>query len=69
MECPTCGKPLSPPVARCDICKEEIHRSCAKKLTGRYYCRRCYRQGKRMARYERMAQRAALGQQAPKKLW
>lgn len=69
MDCPVCGKPLAPPSVQCSLCKAEVHRDCAKKLTGRYYCKRCYRQGKKMARYERMAQRRALGQHAPKKLW
>lgn len=69
MECPVCGKPLTHPIVQCAICKVNLHRDCAKKIGGRYYCKRCYRQGKKMARYERMAQREALGQKAPKKLW
>jgi hypothetical protein len=69
MDCPVCGESVTPPAVGCFICKVQLHRACAKKLTGKYYCKRCYRQGKRLARYERMAQREALGQTAPKKLW
>jgi late competence protein required for DNA uptake (superfamily II DNA/RNA helicase) len=69
VDCPTCGKPLNARTVRCSRCEVELHRGCAKKTMGKYYCKRCYREGKKLARYERMAQRTALGQSAPKKMW
>jgi late competence protein required for DNA uptake (superfamily II DNA/RNA helicase) len=59
-DCPVCGKPLAPPTLKCDSCKVEIHKDCAKKTTGKHYCKSCFKEGKKLARYERMAQRAAI---------
>ncbi|MFN4133654.1 MAG: hypothetical protein ACK4GQ_04730 [Candidatus Hadarchaeales archaeon] len=68
-ECPACGKLISPPTVKCTKCGVEMHRGCAKKTMGKFYCKQHYREGKKMARYEKMAQMDALGQKAPKKLW
>jgi len=36
----------------------EVHRKCAKKRVGRWYCRRCYKEAKKEITYEKMARRA-----------
>jgi len=67
--CAVCGKEIAGGAVKCAICGAEMHRDCAKKISGKFYCRRCSREGKRRARYERMAQRAMVGKKLPKKLW
>ena len=68
-DCPVCGKPLGPPTIKCSSCGSEIHRACAKRTMGKSYCRNCFRQAKKEARFERMAQRAALGRKKPGEMW
>jgi len=36
---------------------------------GKPYCKNCFRQAKKQSRYERMAQRDALGGGKPGKMW
>lgn len=67
--CPICNKPLEPPTVKCANCGTELHRACAKKTTGKSYCKECYKQGKKQARYERMAQRDAWGGSRPGETW
>ncbi len=56
-DCSVCGKPLSPPTVKCNKCHSEVHRGCSKKTLGQVYCRNCFKQGKKLSRYEKMAQR------------
>jgi len=58
VQCPVCGGELSPPTVRCSRCDMEVHRKCAKKRVGRWYCRRCYKEAKKEITYEKMARRA-----------
>ncbi len=67
--CPVCGKPLEARKVKCFGCAVELHRECAKKTMGKFYCRRCYREGKRRARLERMRQWGGMGKKVPHKLW
>ncbi|MCQ8898414.1 MAG: hypothetical protein NQU48_03130 [Hadesarchaea archaeon] len=53
--CSVCGKPVERGV-RCSTCGATLHRECAKKILGKFYCRKCYREGRKEARYERMRQ-------------
>jgi len=69
IECPECRKPLEPPTVKCMGCGIELHRSCARKTSGRWYCGSCFKRGKREARLERMAQRASMASGKPGKLW
>lgn len=55
--CPTCGDPLEEPIVACSICGREIHRDCAKKLSGEWYCKGCKKEAKKKSRYEKMARR------------
>jgi hypothetical protein len=69
-ECPTCSKLIEPPAVRCSNCGVELHRACAKKTLGRWYCKGCYKEAKKQAKFERMAQRAStFGAERPGKLW
>jgi predicted amidophosphoribosyltransferase len=69
-DCSACGKPLAPPTVKCLSCGAELHRACAKRVMGRSYCKKCYKQAKKQARYERMAQRAEVfGAKRPTKVW
>lgn len=68
-DCPTCGKPLEPPTIECSSCGAGLHRACAKRTMGKSYCKNCYKQAKKQARFERMAQREALGREKPGKMW
>jgi len=67
--CAVCGKEIAGGKVKCEICGAEMHEECAKKIMGRRYCKRCYKEGKKRARYERMAQRSMIGKKLPKKLW
>lgn len=69
VNCAVCGKEIAGEKVECAICKTAMHRGCAKKISGKYYCKQCYKEGKKRARYERMAQRAMIGKKLPKKLW
>ncbi|MDI6819677.1 MAG: hypothetical protein QMC89_02065 [Candidatus Hodarchaeaceae archaeon] len=70
VECPACGKQLSPPTVKCSGCGVELHRACARRTTGKWYCKDCYKKGKREARFEHMAQRASIfGAKKPGKVW
>jgi len=55
--CPICDKGLEPPTVKCSKCGTELHKSCAKRTTGKFYCKDCFKEGKKLSRYERMAQR------------
>lgn len=68
-DCPICEKPLEPPTIKCTSCGVELHRACAKRTMGKSYCKNCYRQAKKQARYERMAQRDAWGGGKPGRMW
>ncbi|MEM2866830.1 MAG: hypothetical protein QW098_06815 [Candidatus Hadarchaeales archaeon] len=54
--CAVCGRPISESGVKCSGCGANLHRECAKKLLGKFYCRGCLREGKKQARYERMRQ-------------
>ncbi len=70
VDCPVCGKELTPPTIRCSICGAEVHRRCGKKLVGKWYCKGCYKEAKKEARYERMAQRSAtFSGRKPGRIW
>lgn len=55
--CPICDKALEQPTVKCAKCGVELHRACAKRTMGKFYCKDCFREGKKLGRYERMAQR------------
>ncbi|MGQ9788230.1 MAG: hypothetical protein ACUVQM_02835 [Candidatus Hadarchaeaceae archaeon] len=57
--CAICEKTLEKPTVKCSSCGREMHRVCAKKTLGKYYCKSCFKKGKQQSRYERMAQRDA----------
>ncbi len=57
VECPTCGEPLEDSTVVCSICAKEIHRNCANKKSGKWYCSNCKKEAKQRSRYEEMAQR------------
>jgi hypothetical protein len=54
---------------KCANCDVELHRACAKRTIGKSYCKNCFKQAKKQTRYERMAQRDALGGGKPGKMW
>lgn len=56
-------------MVKCSSCSAELHRACAKRTMGKSYCKDCYKQAKKQARFERMAQREALGGGKPGKIW
>ncbi len=69
-DCPTCNKPLSPPVVKCSSCGAELHRACAKHTLGKWYCKNCYKKVKKQVRFEHMVQRASVfGAKKPGKVW
>lgn len=57
VDCPICDGPLKEPVVECSSCGVEMHKRCAKKLSGKWYCKDCKKQGKKESRYEKMAKR------------
>lgn len=70
MECPTCSRPLTPPILKCSTCGAELHRGCAKKVAGKWYCSGCFKRAKREAKFELMAQRATVfAVKKPGKTW
>ncbi|MBS3815886.1 MAG: hypothetical protein KGY45_04930 [Hadesarchaea archaeon] len=57
-ECPICGESLEEKkTIDCSVCGKEVHRDCAKKLSGTWYCKDCKKKGKKRSRYEKMARR------------
>ncbi|KUO42180.1 MAG: hypothetical protein AVW05_00430 [Hadesarchaea archaeon DG-33] len=68
-DCPICGKPLESPMVKCSSCNAELHRACAKRTMGKSYCKDCYKQAKKQARFERMVQHEALGREKPGRMW
>lgn len=58
VNCPTCGEPLEGNTVVCSICGVELHRDCAKKLRGDWYCKDCKKEAKKKSRYEKMSRRA-----------
>ena len=41
VSCAVCGKEIAGEAVKCAICGTEMHRDCAKKISGKFYCRRC----------------------------
>lgn len=60
MDCPVCGEPLSAPTVKCSGCGVLLHKKCAKRTLGKSYCKSCYKQAKKTARYEIMARKSAM---------
>ncbi|MEM2282931.1 MAG: hypothetical protein QXH26_05295 [Candidatus Hadarchaeales archaeon] len=69
MPCAECGREIEARGVRCSTCAAALHRECAKKVLGRWYCRRCYKQAKKTAKFELMARRDYLERKLPKKIW
>jgi hypothetical protein len=70
VDCPVCGKPITPPTVRCVTCGVELHRACAKHALGKWYCKNCYKKVKKQVKFEHMAQRASVfGSKKPSKVW
>lgn len=57
VDCPVCGEPLEENVVTCSTCGRRLHRDCAKKLSGDWYCNECKKEAKKKSRYEKMARR------------
>lgn len=70
VDCLVCEKELAPPTVRCSKCDAEVHRGCAKKRVGKWYCGECYKEAKKEVKYEKMARRArTFGGGKPGKIW
>lgn len=57
VECQICGEPIDESPVTCSICGREVHKKCAKKLSGDWYCKDCKKKAKKKSRYEKMARR------------
>jgi late competence protein required for DNA uptake (superfamily II DNA/RNA helicase) len=69
MQCVECGREIKERGVKCSTCAAALHQECAKKVLGKWYCRRCYKQAKKSAKFELMARRDYLTKKLPKKIW
>lgn len=68
-QCGECGREIQGRGVKCATCSIPLHKECAKKILGKFYCRKCYKQAKKTAKYELMARKDYLVRKYPKKLW